>query len=183
MNDLKHISRIDNHPNHGWYVRVSFYGKEYTKLFSDVKWNGKEGALEAAKRHRRRVLKVRSNLEDYKKGTRFRKKKFYYPDPLKYKNSTDQIKTGMVGIYRQEKVTKTNVYLYYNARATVHKGKPRSKLFNIEKLGELKAFNMAANWRKEMMSRGYPHRFDEETFERRRQAYITKLKQLEGEEL
>jgi hypothetical protein len=46
----KDISRIDQESKrtHGWYVRVSFQGKEHSKFFSDKKNGGKESALLAA---------------------------------------------------------------------------------------------------------------------------------------
>ena len=43
FNKLKGISRIDQETKrtHGWYVRVDFKGKKYTKFFSDKKSGGK----------------------------------------------------------------------------------------------------------------------------------------------
>ena len=48
--NLKSISRIDQETRntHGWYVRVSFFGKTFTKLFSDKKCGGKDISLKAA---------------------------------------------------------------------------------------------------------------------------------------
>ncbi len=47
---MKSISRIDQPEknNHGFYVRVSFRGQQHRKFFSDAKYGGDEGALDAA---------------------------------------------------------------------------------------------------------------------------------------
>ena len=61
----KGIARIDARSGHGYLVRVYFKGKKYSKLFSDSKWNGHEGARKEAVLWRnekeREIGKVRSN--------------------------------------------------------------------------------------------------------------------------
>ena len=53
----KGISRIDQPQRKtvGWYVRVTFNGKQHSKFFSDHIHGGKEKALEAAIAHRNQV--------------------------------------------------------------------------------------------------------------------------------
>ena len=54
MNDLRHITRIDDDDahTHGWRVRFQRRGDLQTKLFSDGKHKGKERALAAARKWR-----------------------------------------------------------------------------------------------------------------------------------
>jgi len=69
-----HISRIDqeNKNQHGWYVRIRFRGRSFSKFFSDGKHGGQEEALVSARAWRddrfgdlgrpstgRRVVKLR----------------------------------------------------------------------------------------------------------------------------
>lgn len=49
---MKGISRIDSGSTHGWFVRVHHNRKTYSKLFSDLKNQGKVKALKAAKVYR-----------------------------------------------------------------------------------------------------------------------------------
>ena len=60
-----HITRIDiepsekyprRHPTHGWQVRVRRDGKRLSKFFADARFEGKEGALEAAILYRDELL-------------------------------------------------------------------------------------------------------------------------------
>ena len=46
----KDIARIDQEikRTHGWYVRVRFYGKTYSKFFSDRKCGGRYSSLLSA---------------------------------------------------------------------------------------------------------------------------------------
>ncbi len=59
--DLKNIYRIDQyqkdgyHENHGWQVRLAWYGKQYTKFFRDSKFSSKEEGL-------KKTIMYRDNL-------------------------------------------------------------------------------------------------------------------------
>ncbi len=55
-NDIKNITRIDSNKTHGWYFRISIKNKMYSKLFSDLKYGGKEIALQKAIQYRDEFL-------------------------------------------------------------------------------------------------------------------------------
>ncbi len=59
---MKNIRRVEVGKTRGWQVHVQREGEEYTKLFSDSVWGGRERALEAARRHRDRLLKILPEL-------------------------------------------------------------------------------------------------------------------------
>lgn len=59
--------------------------------------------------------------------------------------------TGVAGVYYIEQEQKFSVYRAYVANYTDLQGKQHRKHFNIKKLGEVEALQMAAKWRKEMI--------------------------------
>lgn len=59
---MKNIRRVEVGKTRGWQVHVQREGEEYTKLFSDSVWGSDEQALEAARRHRNRLLKILPEL-------------------------------------------------------------------------------------------------------------------------
>lgn len=129
-NRYKGISRIDQDANHthGWYVRVWFNGKMYSKFFSDEKNGGSERALTKAVRHRNYLEK------DIGKPRTDRKVVTYSP-----KN-----KTGVVGVVRKVKEGREVYEVNWNPTPGVIK---RTSV-SIDRYGEEKAFLRAYKIRK-----------------------------------
>lgn len=52
QHNQKGISRIDSGSTHGWFVRGYRNGKTYSKLFSDLKYGGREPSFLQARKYR-----------------------------------------------------------------------------------------------------------------------------------
>jgi hypothetical protein len=138
---FKGVSRIDqpSKNNHGWYVRVSFNGKQHSKFFNDFKHGGKDAALTAAVAYRdateRELGKPRTDRQVASKTSR---------------NSS-----GIVGVRRRTRHSKAGAATgelkeYYEVSWTPWPGKVRRKLFSINDMGERSAFLAACAFRRKM---------------------------------
>ena len=119
----KYIARIDQDikKTHGWYVRVRFLDKTYSKLFSDGKYSGTKFSLHAA-------ISWRDNLE-----------KILGKKPEPPINSG----TGVVGVRLNEKLNR------YEVGWTTEQGKRIRTSVSIDKHGKKKAFFKACSIREE----------------------------------
>jgi len=68
MEKKKNLFRIDTGKTHGWQVRITRDGNRHTKLFSDSKHGGAEGAYQAALAHRNKRLAEVPDLPEGKAG-------------------------------------------------------------------------------------------------------------------
>ncbi|MBK7994144.1 MAG: AP2 domain-containing protein [Blastocatellia bacterium] len=129
-NKYKGISRIDQDTNHthGWYVRVWFNGKMYSKFFSDEKNGGGEKALTKALRHRNRLEKEIGKPRTDRKVVTYSSKN----------------KTGVVGVVRKVKEGREVYEVNWNPIPGVIK---RTSV-SIDRYGEEKAFLKAYRIRK-----------------------------------
>lgn len=146
----KGISRIDSEAcrTYGWYVRARVNGKVISKLFSDVKYGGRAKALMKARRfYKKSMHKL------VKQNTDFTTDKIPVK-PIISRNNRNN--TGIVGV---QKIVRHNpggtVYQAYRANWTERNGKPHTKFFSVEKLGERQAFKMACEVRNQKLLEHY----------------------------
>jgi hypothetical protein len=124
----KDIARIDQDikRTHGWYVRVRYLGKTYSKFFSDRKCGGRYSSLLAALAWRDKTEiklgKVRTN---------------------KHIVTISNSKTGVVGVRHNTKLNR------YEVSWVTAFGKQGKTSVSINKHGKDRAFAMACNIRKE----------------------------------
>jgi hypothetical protein len=141
---MKSISRIDQpaKKHHGYYVRVSFRGKQHSKFFSDKKFGGGEAALEAAIRYR--------NETEAELGKPRTDRVVVAP--------ADKAKGGG-GVRRYMKPTRRGDKVHYSDVYEVtwcpEPGKVRRKRFYIGKLGEREAKRRAYEFRRVQERRMY----------------------------
>ncbi|MCP4360893.1 MAG: AP2 domain-containing protein [Chloroflexi bacterium] len=132
---MKSISRIDQPEknNHGYYVRVSFRGKQHRKFFNDKKYGGEEDALEAA-------IKYRNQLEKELGKPRTDRMVLAPKDKER------------AGVRRIRKQTRKNGKVYYSEVYEVQwcpePGKVERKNFYISTLGEEEARRRAYELRR-----------------------------------
>lgn len=121
-----HITRIDiepsekyprRHPTHGWQVRVRRDGKRLSKFFADARFDGKEGALEAAILYRDELL---SELPP--------------PDSRPRKAWSN---TGVVGLSVREKQERSGASgkMYVQLNWVDAEGRRRGASYSVEKWG------------------------------------------------
>jgi hypothetical protein len=124
----KDISRIDQESkrSHGWYVRVSFQGKDHNKFFSDKKNGGKESALLAA-------ITWRNNTRD----------KIGKPQSDRNITTVSRNSTGIVGVSLNKKLNRYNVSW---VDPEGHQGKTS---ISIKKHGKAAALKLAIQKREE----------------------------------
>lgn len=146
---MKGISRIDSKGTHGWYVRVYKNGKTYSKLYSDNKYGGKERALKIAKKARKMAEQAMKSVPT--KRTR------------RLVKSDRRNKTGVIGVNRTKKKNRSGtVSEYYQVTWSPKPGKTKNKQWSINKYGEDKAFEMACNFRHEVMQSIHGDRYEKE---------------------
>mgnify|MGYP005840570735 CR=1 FL=1 len=127
----KDIARIDQESKrtHGWYVRVRYYGKTYSKFFSDGKCGGRYSSLLAALSWRdqteAKIGKVRTD---------------------KHVVTVSNTKTGVVGVRLNDKLNR------YEVSWVNTNGKQGKTSVSISKHGKKKAFEKACQIRKEKES-------------------------------
>ncbi|HIJ78711.1 MAG: AP2 domain-containing protein [Desulfobulbaceae bacterium] len=123
----KDVARIDQESKrtHGWYVRVRFKGKTFSKFFSDGKCGGRYSSLLAA-------LAWRDTTE--KKIGKIRTDKHI----VTVSNTT----TGVVGVRFNEKLNRYEVSWVNGV------GKQGKTSVSINKHGKDKAFKIACDIRK-----------------------------------
>ncbi len=147
--DMKGISRIDSKGTHGWYVRVYKNGKTYSKLYSDNKYGGKDRALKIAKKARKVAVQAMKSVPT-KRSRRL-------------VTSDRRNKTGVIGVNRTKKRNRSGtVSEYYQVTWSPKTGKTKNKQWSIKKYGEKKAFELACEFRHEVMRDIHGKRYDEE---------------------
>lgn len=124
----KDIARIDQETKrtHGWYVRVRYFGKTYSKFFSDRKCGGRYSSLLSA-------LAWRDKTESELGKARTDKQ------IVTVSNS----KTGVVGVRLNEKLNR------YEVSWVTSEGKQGKTSVSIIKHGKKNAFGIACKIRKE----------------------------------
>ena len=124
----KDIARIDQKEKrtHGWYVRVRYFGKTYSKFFSDGKCGGRYSSLLYA-------LAWRDKTEE--KLGKLRTDKHIV--------TVSNTKTGVVGVRHNEKLNR------YEVSWVNPSGKQGKTSVSINKHGKKKAFELACQVRKE----------------------------------
>jgi len=146
--DMKGISRIDSRGTRGWYVRVYKNGKTYSKLYSDSKYNGKERALKFAKKAREMAMETISQIPN--KPVR------------RFVTKDKRNKSGIVGVSKTSKKTAAGKTVeYYQVTWSPKPGKIKNRQWSVRKYGEEEAFNLAKNFRDEVMQKIYGERYEE----------------------
>lgn len=124
----KDIARIDQESKRtfGWYVRVRFVGKVYSKFFSDRKWGGRYSSLLTAISWRdqteKEIGKTRTN---------------------KHMVTVSNSKTGVVGVRLNEKLKR------FEVSWVTHLGKQGKTSVSINKHGKKVALAKAIGIRQE----------------------------------
>lgn len=123
----KDISRIDQESKatHGWYVRLAFKGKAYTKFFSDRKFGGKYSALLAALAWRNETEAAIGKIRTDKRVV-----------------SVSKNDTGVVGVLLNVALNR------YEVRWAASHGKQGQTTVSINKYGKKAAFEKACQIRK-----------------------------------
>lgn len=135
----KSISRIDQPEkrNHGWYVRVYFRGKMYSKFFNDRHHGGPEAALEEA-------VQYRNELE--KEIGKPRSERFVV-------RVSPRNQSGMIGVSRRMKKSghkgRPEGYDVFEVTWSPKPGQIARTSVSIEKYGEEEAFRRACAIRRE----------------------------------
>jgi hypothetical protein len=143
----KSISRIDDtkKKTHGWYVRVFFKGKMYTKFFSDARYGAAELGLEEA-------IQYRDELEQ-KLGKPRSERTVVKLSPRN--------QSGVIGVRRRIKSSgkkgRKEGYEVYEVTWSPEPGKMRRTSVSIEKYGEEGAFRIACEIRKQKELEIYGH--------------------------
>ena len=141
-NPRRNISRIDTYGKNGnsyggWEVRVQRKGKKIEKFFSDNRFGGRRGALQAAK-------KFRDELEA---------KHSKYTVAELSKQPSVRNNSGVVGVRLHQQVDQRGDYEYHYwywvAQWTDGHGRRRTKSFSVHQYGEEKAYRLAVNVREE----------------------------------
>ena len=124
----KDIARIDQKEKrtHGWYVRVRYFWKTYSKFFSDGKCGGRYSSLLSA-------LAWRDTTEE--KLGKLRTDKHIV--------TVSNTKTGVVGVRHNEKLNR------YEVSWVNPSGKQGKTSVSINKHGKKKALEIACQVRKE----------------------------------
>ena len=123
----KDVARIDQESKrtHGWYVRVRFKGKTYSKFFSDGKCGGRYSSLLAALAWRdateKKIGKIRTD---------------------KHIVTVSNTSTGVVGVRYNDKLNRYEVSWVNSV------GKQGKTSVSINKHGKEKAFKIACEIRK-----------------------------------
>lgn len=123
----KDIARIDQDEKrtHGWYVRVRFCGRTYSKFFSDRKCGGRYSSLLSAL-----AWRDKTEVELGKLRTD------------KHIVTVSNSKTGVVGVRLNEKMSR------YEVSWVTANGRQGKTSVSIAKHGNEKAFAMACQVRK-----------------------------------
>ena len=122
----KDIARIDQEVKrtHGWYVPVRFYGKTYSKFFSDRKCGGRYSSLLSALAWRDKTeIKLGKQRTD------------------KHIVTVSNSKTGVVGVRLNEKLNR------YEVSWVTTEGKQGKTSVSINKHGKKKSFELACRIR------------------------------------
>lgn len=122
----KDIGRIDQESKraHGWYVRLRFQGKTYSKFFSDKKCGGRYSSLLSA-------ISWRDSTE----------KRIGKPRTDKHLVTTSNSQTGVVGVRLNHKLNR------YEVSWVTAQGKQGKTSVSINKHGKKNAFKKACEIR------------------------------------
>lgn len=130
----KNITRVDTGATHGYQVRMRREKKSFDKFFSDSRFDGKRGSLEAAREYRDKL-----NVEN----------------PISRKNLTDKKapppSSGVRGV-RLEYLTVANggyetTYGFWVAQWSPEPGVRKTRRFSVDKYGDAEAFRLAVEAR------------------------------------
>lgn len=139
----KGISRIDSGSTRGWFVRGYRNGQTYSRLFSDGKFGGSEGAFAEALAYRD---KLANHLQKVPKRPRARR--------LVLRDSRNA--TGVLGVCRTSKRGPDgSIHDCYSVSWRPEPGKQKCTSFSIRKYGEQKAFELAVAHRLKMLQEIY----------------------------
>jgi HNH endonuclease len=153
--ELKNIFRIDQsakngyRENHGWQVRIGWYGEQHTKFFRDSKFANKEEGLRATKKYRNeltaRLEKEIGPACDFKPGgVNVHKIKLTLP-----KNN----KSGILGVTRLLTTQRNGARIpIWQASYPTLDGSTGFKRLSCNKLGEIGALYKAIELRIEGIS-------------------------------
>ena len=133
------ITRIDQpaKKNHGYYVRITHKGKSYQKYFPDKACGGKNKALQAAQKHRDKLL---AKMPKYKQEAASRRKR-------KIK------KSGVTGVtHVVSKSSRGRSYDYWQASWKDKTNKRKTAKFSILRYGNEEALSLAKRARKDGLS-------------------------------
>jgi len=134
MKKYKNITRYEFYNKKGWYIRVLWKGKHKSKIIKDKDHGGKQGALNEA-------VKIRNKMEiDLEK-------------PRTERQITSNISN--MGIQKVVRKLRKGVYKAYTVFWSPEKGVNKKKFFNVKKLGDKKAKDMATKYRNEMVKKYY----------------------------
>ncbi len=137
----KGISRIDSGSTHGWFVRGYRNGKTYSRLFSDLKYGGREAAGEAAQAYREELYQ---KLETIPRKPRARR----------VVTRDARNRTGVIGVCKTIKKSPKGVpHACYSVSWRPQRGIQKCTSFSIRKYGEEEAFRLAVEHRQKMMAR------------------------------
>jgi hypothetical protein len=141
VSGFKGISRIDqpHKHNHGWYVRVAFQKKVYSKFFSDLSNDGRDKALRKAVRYR--------NALEVQFGKPRTDRLVVASPPCKRRGVVGVVRTLKPTRTRTGKLTKSPVY---EVTWSPEPNKVKRTSFSILKHGEKGAFLKAYKLRKKV---------------------------------
>ncbi|RUM36593.1 MAG: hypothetical protein DSY58_05100 [Desulfobulbus sp.] len=127
MKKIKNITRIEYNGPHGWWVRIMYDKKKYSKFFNDKKHGGKQSALLSAYAWMKNV-KEKANI----------------PDTQLFVGGGARSNTGVRGVSYCKNSN------YYFASWNDANGKPAGTSFSVRKHGKEKAFKLACEKREKM---------------------------------
>ncbi len=135
----KGITRLDSGSTHGWQVKGYKNGKIYSKLFSDLKCEGKRKAQQVARDFRDELYEKLAQIPTKPRGRR-----------INYRNARNT--SGVLGVCRtRQKRPSGKIYEYYSVTWRPSPGVQKGTSFSIRKYGEKKAFKLAVAHRRKML--------------------------------
>jgi len=141
-NPKRNITRLDTHGKTGksyggWEVRIQRKGEKTEKFFSDKKFGGRRGALQAAKEFRDKIEKTQSK----------------YSVSELAQTPSKRNKSGVVGVRLHQQVDQRGDYEYHYwywvAQWTDGRGRRRTRSFSVHQYGEDEAYRLACEARTE----------------------------------
>ncbi len=141
-NPRRNISRLEKltstgHVTGGWEVRLQRQREKQSKFFSDSIYGGKLAALRAAKEFRNEIELEADKMSVEEKSLR----------------PSTRNQSGVVGVRLHEQVDRRGEFEYHSwswvAQWTDGHGRRRTKSFAVEKFGDVEAFRLAWQARKD----------------------------------
>lgn len=142
----KNISRIDSPRKrlHGWYVRIQYKNRSYSKFFSDSRYGDRTIALEEAVEYRNRLEKSIGRPRT---------------ERLIIGSVTNTPPTGVTGVRRtkRKEIKRGRRYIrdVYEITWNPEPGKLTRTTVSINKYGEAEAFRRACELRRQKMREIY----------------------------